>query len=44
MVVKFEDKVNLIFVCIKGIKEVKMNEFLKDVIFFIDGKGGGSLF
>lgn len=44
MAVKSEDKVNLIFACTKGIKEVKMNELLKDAISLIDGKGGGSPF
>lgn len=44
MAVKSEDKVNLIFACTKGIKEVKMNDILKDAISLIDGKGGGSPF
>lgn len=44
MAVKSEDKVNLIFACTKGIKEVKMNDLLKDAISLIDGKGGGSPF
>ena len=44
MAVKSEDKVNLIFACTKGIKEVKVNEVLKDAISLIDGKGGGSPF
>lgn len=42
--VKSEDKVNLIFACTKGIKEIKVNEVLKDAISLIDGKGGGSPF
>lgn len=42
--VKNEDKVNLIFACSKNIKDVKMNELLKDAISLIDGKGGGSPF
>lgn len=44
MAVKSEDKVNLIFACTKGIKEIKVNEVLKDAISLIDGKGGGSPF
>lgn len=44
MAIKSEDKVNLIFACTKGIKEVKVNEVLKDAISLIDGKGGGSPF
>lgn len=42
MAVKSLDKVNLIFACSKNIKEVKMNDILKDAISLIDGKGGGS--
>jgi alanyl-tRNA synthetase len=42
MAVKSEDKVNLIFACSKDVKDVKMNELLKDAISLIDGKGGGS--
>lgn len=42
MAVKSDDKVNLIFACSKDIKDVKMNELLKDAISLIDGKGGGS--
>lgn len=44
MAVKSEDKVNLIFACTKGIKEIKVNEVLKDAISLINGKGGGSPF
>lgn len=44
MAVKSEYKVNLIFACTKGIKEIKVNEVLKDAISLIDGKGGGSPF
>ena len=44
MAVKSEDKVNLIFACTKGIKDIKVNEVLKDAISLIDGKGGGSPF
>ena len=39
-----EDKVNLIFACSKNIKNIKMNDLLKDAISLIDGKGGGSPF
>lgn len=42
MAVKSDDKVNVIFACSKDVKEVKMNELLKDAISLIDGKGGGS--
>lgn len=42
MAVKSDDKVNLIFACSKDVKDVKMNELLKDAISLIDGKGGGS--
>ena len=42
MAVKSDDKVNLIFACSKDVKDVKMNEVLKDAISLIDGKGGGS--
>ena len=44
MAVKSEDKVNLLFACSKDIKEIKMNDLLKDAISLIDGKGGGSPF
>lgn len=44
MAVQAEEKVNLIFACSKDIKEVKMNDLLKDAISLIDGKGGGSPF
>ena len=44
MAVKSEDKTNLIFACTKGLKEIKVNEILKDAISLIDGKGGGSPF
>ena len=40
MAIKSED----IFACTKGIKEIKVNEVLKDAISLIDGKGGGSPF
>lgn len=42
MAVKSDDKVNLLFACSKDVKEVKMNDLLKDSISLIDGKGGGS--
>ncbi|WP_294342924.1 DHHA1 domain-containing protein [uncultured Clostridium sp.] len=38
------DKVNLIFACSKNLKNVKVNEILKDAITLIDGRGGGSPF
>lgn len=44
MAVKSDEKVNLIFACSKNIKDVKMNDLLKDSISLIDGKGGGSPF
>lgn len=42
--VKSPDKVNMIFACTKGIKDIKVNDILKDAISLIDGKGGGSPF
>ncbi|OOM78526.1 alanine--tRNA ligase [Clostridium puniceum] len=42
MAIKSDDKVNLIFACSKDVKDVKMNDLLKDAISLIDGKGGGS--
>lgn len=44
MAVKSDEKVNLIFACSKNIKDIKMNDLLKDSISLIDGKGGGSPF
>lgn len=44
MAVKSDEKVNLLFACSKDIKDIKMNELLKDAISLIDGKGGGSPF
>lgn len=44
MAIKNEDKVNFVFACSKDIKDVKMNDILKDSISLIDGKGGGSPF
>lgn len=35
-------KANLIFTCSKGLKNVNMNDILKDSITLIDGRGGGS--
>ncbi len=35
-------KANLIFTCSKGLKNVNMNDVLKDSITLIDGRGGGS--
>lgn len=42
--VKSEDKVNMIFACTKGIKDINISDILKDAISLIDGKGGGSPF
>ncbi|MBU5592281.1 alanyl-tRNA editing protein AlaX-L [Clostridium sp. MSJ-4] len=36
------ERANLIFACSKDIKNVNMNELLKDAISLIEGKGGGS--
>ncbi|EKQ50587.1 MULTISPECIES: serine-tRNA(Ala) deacylase AlaX [unclassified Clostridium] len=44
MAVKSDEKANLIFACSKDVKDVKMNDLLKDAITLIDGKGGGSPF
>lgn len=41
---KLEDKANLIFACSKNIKNISMNNLLKDSITLIDGRGGGSNF
>ena len=43
MVVKNEERANLIFASSKNIKNISMNDLLKDAITLIDGKGGGSL-
>ena len=40
--IKLEDKANLIFACSKNIKNISMNNLLKDSIKLVDGKGGGS--
>ncbi|MBU3158426.1 alanyl-tRNA editing protein AlaX-L [Clostridium frigoris] len=42
--VKFQDKANLLFMCSKDLKIVRMDSLLKDAITLIDGKGGGSEF
>ena len=42
MAVKSGEKVNLIFARSKNLKDIKMNDLLKDAISLIDGKGGGS--
>lgn len=44
MAVKLGEKANLIFSCSKNIKDLKMNDLLKDAISLIDGKGGGNPF
>ena len=36
------DRVNLVFSCSKNLKNLDMNQLLKDAIKLIDGKGGGS--
>ena len=40
--VKYEEKANLLFTCSNDLKNVNMNNLLKDAITLIDGKGGGS--
>lgn len=42
MVVKNDERANLIFAASKDIKNISMNDLLKDAITLIDGKGGGS--
>ncbi|HEY8804428.1 MAG TPA: DHHA1 domain-containing protein [Clostridium sp.] len=42
--VKFQDKVNLLFMCSKDLKIIRMDSLLKDAITLIDGNGGGSAF
>lgn len=42
--VKFEDRVNLIFASSSNLKDLSMNNLLKDAITLIDGRGGGSQF
>lgn len=39
---KSEGKVNLVFASSKDIKDISMNELLKDAISLIDGRGGGN--
>ena len=39
---KDRDKCNLLFAASKNIKEVKMNDLLKNAITLVDGKGGGT--
>ncbi|HSQ87746.1 alanyl-tRNA editing protein [Romboutsia sp.] len=40
--VKYQDKVNLIFASSKDLKNVNMNNLLKDTMTLVDGRGGGS--
>lgn len=40
--VKQEDRANLVFTSSKNIKDISMNDLLKDSITLVDGKGGGS--
>lgn len=42
--IKNDDRVNLIFASSKNIKNVDMNNLLKDSISLIDGRGGGNKF
>lgn len=42
MALKDGEKANLIFACSKSLKDINMNELLKDSITLIDGRGGGS--
>lgn len=42
--VKLQDKANLLFMCSKDLKTLRMDSLLKDAITLIDGKGGGSEF
>ncbi|MBU3215400.1 DHHA1 domain-containing protein [Clostridium estertheticum] len=42
--VKLQDKANLLFMCSKDLKIIRMDFLLKDAITLIDGKGGGSEF
>ncbi|GAA0124531.1 DHHA1 domain-containing protein [Clostridium sp. CTA-19] len=44
LAVKNGERANLIFACSKNLKDINMNELLKDSITLIDGKGGGSQF
>lgn len=42
--VKYQDKANLLFMCSKDLKIIRMDSLLKDAITLIDGNGGGSEF
>ncbi|MGG7163330.1 alanyl-tRNA editing protein [Clostridium ihumii] len=42
MALKDGEKANLIFACSKSLKDINVNELLKDSITLIDGRGGGS--
>lgn len=42
--IKCENTANLLFMCSKDLKNINMNNLLKDAISLIDGKGGGSSF
>ncbi|NNU74566.1 alanyl-tRNA editing protein [Clostridium estertheticum] len=42
--IKLQDKANLLFMCSKDLKIIRMDSLLKDAITLIDGKGGGSEF
>lgn len=44
MVAKGDNKVNFIFACSKNIKNISMNDLLKDALTLVDGRGGGSPF
>lgn len=44
MVAKGDEKVNFIFACSKNIKNISMNDLLKDALTLVDGRGGGSPF
>lgn len=40
--IKNKDKVNLVYTASKNIKNIKMNDLLKDAMKLVDGKGGGN--
>lgn len=42
--VKNNDRVNLVFASSKNIKDVSMNNILRDTMTLLDGRGGGSTF
>ena len=44
MAVKLGERANFIFACSKKLKDLKMNELLKESLSLVDGKGGGSPF